>query len=68
MTKPVCKSCGSDNLHMNLLAFYNAEAELWLIQHRATEVVCGVCCVEQEKQEPRWVGVQDELVRLGVIT
>tara|TARA_B100000212_G_scaffold79478_1_gene56620 strand:+ start:309 stop:515 length:207 start_codon:yes stop_codon:yes gene_type:complete len=68
MTKPVCENCGSDDLHMNLLARYNAEVEVWLIEHRTTEVVCNVCCVEQEKQEPRFVGVQDEFVRQGVIT
>ena len=68
MTKPKCENCGSEDLHMNLLAFYNAEVELRLIKHRATEVVCGVCCVEQEKQEPRFVGVQEELYKKEIIT
>ena len=67
MTKPICKNCGSDDIHMNLLASYDAELGAWLIDHSATEVVCNVCCVEQDKQKPRFIYVREELVNKGMI-
>jgi len=48
--KPVCESCGSDNIHINLLGYFDEKKDSWIIEHFSTEIVCGVCCVQQYEQ------------------
>jgi len=52
MTKPICESCGSDDIHMNLLASFDTKKDSWIVEHFATQIVCNVCCGEQYKQLP----------------
>ena len=44
MKKPKCESCGSDDIHMNLLAFFDTEKDSWIVAHFATQIACNVCC------------------------
>lgn len=52
MTKPICESCGSDHVYINLTGYFDAKKDSWIIEHFETEIMCGVCCVQQDEQTP----------------